>query len=164
MYKNPSLIKTKRRILMNDIEYTLHFASTVNQFNSQFSDCRDNFLYGNCYWYARILQERFRPWFNTTLMYNPIDNHFCCRFNTKVGVFYVDASGIAASGSDEWQTWAQYIHTEPLGAARIYRDCIWHLTEDQWNNLPSDFKNSPWNFDTTSILSELNCIQLNSQP
>ena len=117
----------------------------VDEFNTYFDGCEDNFLHGNCYWYARILQERFSAWFPTEIMYNQVDNHFCCRMETAAGYLCADAGGVFAVGHpDGWVLWKDYIAEEPLDAARVYRDCIWHIFEDDWNNLPQSFRETPW--------------------
>ena len=122
----------------------------IIKFNYTFpAEARDNFLNGNCYWYARILQERFSPWSATKIMYNPIENHFSCRLMVAANEFYlVDARGIFATSSssclENWIPWDQYIKDEPLDAARVYRDCIWHLDESQWEALPQSFRSEPW--------------------
>lgn len=127
------------------IELTHRVFCNVDDFNASFATCEDNFLHGNCYWYARILQERFQPWFTTDIMYNQIENHFCCRINTTIGHFYADIRGVFAVGEpDGWVVWQNYINEEPLDAARVYRDCIWHYTEAQWASLPEHLRQSPW--------------------
>lgn len=45
---------------------------TVLGFIKHFKGSEDVFLYGCCYWFAFILQERF----GGTMMYEPIENHF----------------------------------------------------------------------------------------
>lgn len=136
-------------------ELTVRVTCAVNEFNAHFDGCEDSFLFGNCYWYARILQERFSAWFPTEIMYNQVANHFCCRIETAAGCFYADMSGVFATGqSDGWVLWKDYITVEPLDAARVYRDCIWHLQEDQWEALPPAFREAPWDLGN-SVLTEL---------
>lgn len=140
-------------------ELTFRTICNVADFNTYFDGCQDNFLFGNCYWYARILQERFSAWFPTEIMYNQVDNHFCCRLETAAGCFYADASGVFATGEpDGWVLWKDYINVEPLDAARVYRDCIWHLEEDQWANIPQSFRSEPWALGR-SVLTEQHCSQ-----
>lgn len=136
-------------------ELTLRIISNVDDFNAHFSGCEDNFLFGNCYWYARILQERFSAWFNTDIMYNQIENHFCCRIKTAAGSFLADIRGVFATGEpDDWMPWIDYITVEPLDAARVYRDCIWHLEEDQWTALPQSFRSDPWNLGISALMEQ----------
>ena len=134
------------------VELTHRIICNIDDFNSHFDGCERNFLYGNCYWYARILQERFSPWFKTDIMYNQIDNHFCCRLETAAGRFYADIRGVFATGKpDGWVLWKNYINEEPLDAARVYRDCIWHFEEEQWDDLPSKFREESWNLGKSVI-------------
>ena len=114
----------------------------VEEFISHFHDCRNSFLNGNCYWFARVLQERFKPWYSADIMYNQIDNHFACRIDTLL----FDANGIVNANLKNWVLWAGYLLNEPLDAARVYRDCIWQMPEEEWDKLPNTYKNAPWTF------------------
>ena len=119
-------------------------SSSVHNFCATFNHpARVNFLTGNCYWFARILQERYRPFFQTDIMYNPIQNHFCCLIKTAAGDYCADASGMLPLTS-EWKLWSDYIAEEPLDAARVYRDCIWHIDEEKWNELLLPYRETPW--------------------
>ena len=135
----------------NPVKFTLseYVAYIIGDFNGKmdtpFGEMSSNFLRGNCYWYARILQERFKPWFKTDIMYNQIDNHFCCRLEIDGREFYADASGLIEDRHG-WELWEDHIKNEPLESARVYRDCIWHLNEDDWLSLPSTFRKNPWSF------------------
>lgn len=131
----------------------------VDMFNYEMdtpnSEAQQNYMNGNCYWYARILQERFSPWFPTEIMYNQIDNHFCCRMKTAAGYIYADAVGVFATGEpDGWVLWKDYITVEPLDAARVYRDCIWHLPVEIWEELPSSFRDAPWDLGRSVITEQ----------
>ena len=130
-----------------ELTHRIHVA--IDEFNTYFDGCEHSFLFGNCYWYARILQERFSPWFETEIMYNQVMNHFCCRLSTAAGYFYADVSGVIGVGDSSgnlegWKPWKDRIAIEPLDSARVYRDCIWHLDEDQWEQLPQSFRETPW--------------------
>lgn len=74
------------------------------------------FLYGNCYWFAHILCERFQ---HAELYYLPIDNHFITYYKGK----YYDISG-QITPKDKPIKWNIFRAIEPLGAMRIERDCI----------------------------------------
>ncbi len=114
----------------------------IIEFNTYFRDCANNFLRGNCYWYAHILQKRFAPWAITEIMYNPIQNHFCCSISTDTDTIFADISG--PIDSKNFVPWEDFIKEEPLEAARIYRDCIWHITPETWENLPLPYRTAPW--------------------
>lgn len=120
---------------------TDEITDNVAKYNKRLNDeVKTYFLNGSCYWYAKMLQERFRPWFNTEIMYNPIQNHFSCKIKDN----YYDANGIIAPDLDEWLPWSRYIALEPKGAARIYRDCIWQIEEEEWEKLPTSYRETPW--------------------
>ena len=112
----------------------------VKGFNTYFDGCQDNFRFGNCYWYAHILQERFRRWYPTEIMYNPIDNHFACR----IGDLFFDILGQFDPNLREWETWEHYKKVEPLGAARVYRDCAMHMEGEEWLAQPIEYRQTPW--------------------
>ena len=124
----------KTRLTTKIIEKIVRFNAPLNE------GAKDYFLNGYCYWYARILQERFRPWFEAEIMYNPVQNHFACRIKD----IYCDASGILDVSPEDWVSWTSYIELEPKGAARIYRDCVWHMTEEEWKKLPTSYRETPW--------------------
>ena len=80
----------------------------------------DIFTNGCCYWFARILNERFLG----LIMYNPIDNHFATLVNAKL----YDITG-EIPWTDEWKEWREYEKLDPLETKRIYKYCI-NKTED----------------------------------
>lgn len=108
----------------------------------------DIFLNGQCYYFAKILQERFKPFYQTKIYYNPIDNHFACAFFLEGRKYLYDASGLIANLSfseiSPWVEWTEYIKVEPIGAARVYRDCIWQLNIEAWDELPEYVRQTPW--------------------
>lgn len=117
----------------------------IDDFINHFAANKDIFLHGECYWFAQMLYNRFSVTDTVTIYYNPIDNHFACLINNQL----YDASG-AIPKTHEWVPWRSYINTEPLGAARVYRDCIWHYSFEDWNNLPDFITIAPWRFDILS--------------
>ena len=80
------------------------------------------FTHGQCYWFARLLQERFSDYQHLCyIVYNPIDNHFALQH----GKYLYDATGVVGSINDSsWVDWDIYKIFEPLDAARVERDCI----------------------------------------
>lgn len=91
---------------------------TVLGFIKHFKGSEDVFLYGCCYWFAFILQERF----GGTMMYEPTENHFV----QEIGGRLYDASGdVTEKYTSEylmfWSDMEQYDH---LLYKRIVRDCI----------------------------------------
>jgi hypothetical protein len=82
------------------------------------AEVEDVFLHGYCYWFAKILEERFEG----IIYYMPIDNHFI----TRIGKEYYDIRG--KLNGDEFNPccpWSEYKHTDSLEVGRIYRDCIY---------------------------------------
>lgn len=75
----------------------------------------DSFLYGNCYWFALILVQRF----GGSIAYLPIENHFLAFI---AGRLY-DVTGEVLP-EEEVVDWREYQKIEPTHAARIYKDCI----------------------------------------
>ena len=74
----------------------LPIKSEVLSFISQFSDMREGFLNGKCFWFAQILHMRF-PLYG--VMYNQIDNHWAC----LISDWLFDASGeIYREGFEAW--------------------------------------------------------------
>lgn len=91
--------------------------SFINNFkNLNTSIIEDCFSYGNCYWFAKILIDRF----GGTLYYDEINNHFF----TKIKNTFYDIKGAYIPGSVGIYSWSEYILIEPLNASRIYKNCI----------------------------------------
>lgn len=102
---------------MNEKEI-LHFIRHFTEHGEQVKDC---FLYGNCYWFARILAQRF----NGTVYYNPAENHFACSIKHRL----YDISGYILnrdeqSDTNQWIPWRLYPCIDSAHAKRIHRDCI----------------------------------------
>ena len=130
------------------IEYQ-NLVEDVEEFITYFDGTQDNFLHGNCYWFALILETRFWNFYpEVDLMYNQVDNHFAVMISTNdVAAFLFDASGCIGryhEDDPQWQRWYKYRAIEPLDAARVYRDCIWHISEEEWEQLPQKAKETPW--------------------
>ena len=101
----------------------------INEFISHFSD-REQFLNGNCYWFAFILQERFKIFGFTKIMYNPIDNHFATLIDDTL---YDILGPVPISSNSPWYDWDRYQKIEPLNAERIYRDTILQISPEEYN-------------------------------
>lgn len=101
----------------------------------------DVFTHGCCYWFARILEQRFafRGGYEATLYYNPVLNHFACGVSWRVpaeGLEDVwrlelfDITGRLAGGKD-WVPWQSYRADDPLDSDRVKHDCILKLPPEQ---------------------------------
>lgn len=77
----------------------------------------DVFLYGNCYWFAQILVNRFQNE-NPELYYLPIDGHFVTKINGKL----YDISGEVITDR-VLISWNDLQKDEPELAKRIYSNC-----------------------------------------
>lgn len=122
----------------------------IQHFDSPFGEIQSKFLYGQCFWFAKILEVRFKPFYLTDIVYDPVANHFY--FSIEIGKHYLlfDVSGLKYSVIDSLPEplvfWHKYIMYEPLDAARVYRDCIWQLDQNQWSALSEDIRDRPWHF------------------
>lgn len=76
------------------------------------------FTEGCCYWFAVILNRRFKQQ-HPTIMYHPINNHFAVRID---GTLY-DITGEIDS-KDFWE-WRKFANLDYLVTETIYRDCIY---------------------------------------
>lgn len=111
----------------------------IKHFTDHGPDVIDCFSNGNCYWFARILAQRFRG----SVYYNPKENHFCARIGSdlyditgKIRSSYfpnIHDNVIWLSSSNEnkkvdWIPWKYYRYTDSSHSRRIRRDCIDLLT------------------------------------
>ena len=119
----------------------------VEEFITYFDGTQDNFLNGNCYWFAVILNERLWQFYPLCrIVYNQVDNHFAIMIRLEDDTtFLFDASGyIGHYDKDKWVLFDDYQRNEPLDAARVWRDCIWHMSEEEWKALPQKAREAPW--------------------
>lgn len=82
------------------------------------------FTQGCCYWFAKILDERFNsddP--ESGIWYNAIDNHFA----TLIGINLYDITGNLGNIREikGWEPWNYYMCKDNLVTKRIFRDCIY---------------------------------------
>ena len=121
----------------------------VENFIKNFDGARDSFLNGNCYYFALILDERFWNFYSTNIAYNQIDNHFAMVVFIKYAdgtntPLLFDASGCIGPMTEQWKIWQEYCLEEPYDGARVYRDCIWKMSEEEWIKLKPAFRERPW--------------------
>lgn len=114
---------------------TLHPAEEVTNFidrffaRTQFADpvaSRHMFLYGNCYWFAVILKERFKTYL-PRIWYDTLNNHF---YTEICGILY-DAKGafipehnLTIDEYSSFYTWEDYKKFDQTHANRITKQCI----------------------------------------
>lgn len=76
------------------------------------------FVNGKCYWFAKILEERFK-YERPSIMYNPISGHFTTRIK---GRFYDINGDVTAENERNSFMWDKL--DDPEWKSRIERDCI----------------------------------------
>lgn len=77
----------------------------------------ESFTCGCCYWFAKILYERFCESCVTEIVYDQTENHFGCRIDYRV----YDIQG-DVTNKYHWGSWP--ISEDPVLTGRIRRDCI----------------------------------------
>ena len=82
--------------------------------NGRKSEVIDTFTQGCCYWFARILKERFPA---GKIVYDSVENHFAC----SIGGNEYDITG-NVTGQYSFVTWKSF--SDKLERQRIKRDCI----------------------------------------
>lgn len=84
-----------------------HFSENIN----------DVFISGCCYWFAKILYDRFALTYGAVIMYDEVENHF----GTKIAGRVYDITGDVTL-KYEWKAWSDV--DDELLRSRIIRDCI----------------------------------------
>lgn len=72
---------------------------------------------GCCYWFAKILYDRFSMTHGAAIVYDEVENHFGTKINGRV----YDITG-DVTFKYEWSPWSDI--NDELLRARIIRDCI----------------------------------------
>lgn len=99
---------------MNEVEKFIHKFKYLNP-----PAAEDLFLYGDCYYFAIILKERFK---DSITKYLTIDNHFVTEINGKLYDIRGDVTDIInISQLINWDDMKDY---DELLYKRIIRDCI----------------------------------------
>lgn len=90
----------------------------INRFTSNGTNTKiiETFLYGCCYWFAAILEQRFKD-FNAYIVYSVVDNHFA----TQIGDRVYDISG-DITDKYKFIRWDEY--DDDSHRKRILRDCV----------------------------------------
>lgn len=80
----------------------------------------ETFTEGCCFWFAYILDQRFRmtPCVHR-IMYNQISGHFACEID---GTLY-DITG-AIEDRTNWEPWDDFYMSEPVYGEIVVRDCV----------------------------------------
>ena len=87
--------------------------------NGKRTEVIDAFMNGCCYWFALILERRFTYFYDATIVYDQIDNHFGCEIDGEV----YDITGVV-TGERQWVSWRSVYKSDANLAEYIRRDCI----------------------------------------
>lgn len=87
----------------------------ILKFIERFGSAKTLFLFGYCYWFAKILEERF----GGIICYMPIMNHFITRIHNK----YYDASG-EIKPDEQVYVWSTFQYKYPTECRSIIAGCI----------------------------------------
>lgn len=77
-----------------------------------------NWLDGNCYFFAKILEAAFQG----VIYYDPIAGHFLF----KQGDYYYDWAGAhqyPKEVEEKFENWRYYMYKDPTHYSRVMRDC-----------------------------------------
>jgi hypothetical protein len=89
--------------------------------NGKRQEVIDTFSCGCCYWFAKILWNRFTCRAEEcVVLYDPIINHWACQID---GIVY-DITGVITSDEYQWEPWVEFQYKDELLTKRLYRDCI----------------------------------------
>lgn len=94
--------------------------SSVANFLKRFHLSKDVdtvFTEGCCYWFAKILHDRYMHTRSVEIMYDEVINHF----GTKIDGRVYDITG-DVTDSYTWKPWSEV--TDTLLRERIIRDCV----------------------------------------
>jgi hypothetical protein len=80
-----------------------------------------NWLNGNCYFFAKILETAFFGY----IVYDPIDGHFLFTQYGNESIFYdwAGAHKYEKDYSDKFEVWELYKTKDPSHYSRVMRDC-----------------------------------------
>lgn len=109
------------------MEITESIMTTVGQFGNpeilEFIQRRfpndSNWLNGNCYFFAKILESAFYGY----LVYDPIEGHFLFTQDGKIFYDWAGAHEYPKKTVEKFEHWKTLLHKDPLLYSRILRDC-----------------------------------------
>lgn len=81
------------------------------------------FSCGCCYWFAKILWNRFVDVVDTDcyIIYDPIINHWACCIDSRA---YDITGDITDNEEYSWHDWNRFMYQDASLMKRLYRDCI----------------------------------------
>lgn len=98
------------------MDNTAEVAQFLQRFHSS-ENITEVFSFGCCYWFAKILYDRFATTIGATIMYDEVENHFGTRISGRI----YDITGDVTS-KYEWKPW--HALDDDLLRLRIIRDCV----------------------------------------
>ena len=110
-------------------QFIIETLNEVNQFIKEFKNRVGNpaeiekfFLNGCCYWFAKILDERFK--WKGSIVYDIQNNHFLY----KIVDCYFDIRGLISNQSnDNIVIWDDYLYIDSTHYNRILKDCVYFI-------------------------------------
>lgn len=112
-------LPNKKELIITNISEKLLIDCFIHNFKASNAEAiEDNFLNGNCYWFAKILEWRF----GGTIFYCPIENHFIANIDDC----FFDIRG-EITPTETPVAWSAYQNVEPTAAERIRKNCILQL-------------------------------------
>ena len=114
----PEQLKTREMVL----KFIARFTN-----NGKRQEVIDTFSCGCCYWFAKILWDRFC--FNEPInsrgkiytVYDPIINHWACCIDYRI---YDITGDITDNEEYQWHDWNRFMYQDISLTKRLYRDCI----------------------------------------
>lgn len=94
----------------------MNVVTFMNRFHSS-ENISEVFTNGCCFWFAKILHDRFALTHGAAIMYDEVANHFGTRIDSRV----YDITG-DVTHKYNWSPWENM--ADNLLRARIIRDCI----------------------------------------
>lgn len=105
---------------MTKEEIILHFCKQYRDLGAE--NC---FCSGMCYWFARIIAERFAQQ-EPEIVYDAIVNHFGCRLHTLNKVYDVTGD---VTNQYNWEPFSEFVLKDLLHSERIINQCILKLPD-----------------------------------
>lgn len=102
---------------MEQLNNVIRFINNFKELHS--SEIEDSFLHGNCYFFAKILKDRFRG----KICYLPIENHFI----TLIKGEYYDIRGKLNNIDETIFEWNRYKSFDEFDYKRVKRNWIYKI-------------------------------------
>lgn len=97
----------------------------ILDFIGRFRGAEKVFLEGCCFWFAKILEERFP---GGRIVYDPVRGHFLYDFGWRLWDIRGDRTGEYGEGA-HLLDWAEHGDADPVHHERIVRQCVLFLDD-----------------------------------